>query len=286
MDKGAGVKGEDVPIEKLVPLHERKARSIGYNKILSSIKSIGLIEPLCVYQEGDRFVILDGFLRYRACRELGIPVVPCLVLPTKEAYTCNRMVNHLSQVQEHRMLRQSLTTIDEATIAKTLGLVTIKHRLKDNLLKRLHPAVIEAFDKKNLSLRMCAEDLIFVKPQYQAVILKEMQQAGDFSPAFVRTLILRAPDDMRVENGRRTTPWNRAPRQRATLTAKMDEAVRGYDFYAGLYRQYVSDLLTLCIYVRRLIGNKRVAAHMKSSHPELLERFQEIVFDTEGKKAT
>ena len=49
MDKGAGVKGEDVPLEALVPLHERSVRKSSFKKLRASIQAVGLIEPLCVY---------------------------------------------------------------------------------------------------------------------------------------------------------------------------------------------------------------------------------------------
>ena len=67
----------------LVPLHERTLdlqTSRGFRKILASIKELGLIEPLCVYQQNGLHVILDGYLRYRACQQLGVHVLPCLVL--------------------------------------------------------------------------------------------------------------------------------------------------------------------------------------------------------------
>lgn len=285
MDKGAGVKGEDVAVEMLVPLHERKAHPRGYHRLLSSIKAVGIIEPLCVYEEAGKYVILDGFLRYQACLKLGISTVPCLILPTKEAYTCNRMVNHLSPVQESRMLNQSLGTVEEETIAKALGLVSIRHRIKDKLLSQLHPQVVDAYDKKGLPLRVCAEEMTFVKPEYQAVVLKEMQKTGDFSAAHARTLIMRAPDEMRNEKKRAISPWIRGSEQKKELTAKLGEVEKRYEFYAGLYRQYVTDLLKLCIYVRQLISSKRILAYMKAHHPEMLDRFQEIIFETEGKKA-
>ncbi len=285
MDKGAGVKGEDVPLEKLVPLHERSVRKSSFKKIRSSIKAVGLIEPLCVYEELGRYVILDGYLRYRVCLELGVATVPCLVLPTKEAYTPNRMVNHLSAVQENRMLTQSLGTLEEETIARALGLASIKHRMKDWLLKQLHPDVISTFDRKNIPLRRCAKDLTFVKPEYQRVVLEEMEKAGDFSPAFARTLIVRAPDAMRNENGRRSTPWSRGEEAKTALAGKLDDAEKRYEFYAGLYRQYVADLLKLCMYVRRLVTSQAIAPFLKSQHPDMLDRFQEIIFETEGKEA-
>ncbi len=48
------VNGQDIPIEKLVPLNERRINlktNRGFHKIVSSIKTIGLIQPLCVYRE-------------------------------------------------------------------------------------------------------------------------------------------------------------------------------------------------------------------------------------------
>ena len=285
MDKGAGVKGEDVPIDNLVPLQKRKAKNQGYRKILASIKAIGLIEPLCVFEENGRFVILDGYLRYRACRELGVATVPCLILPTKEAYTPNRMVNHLSAKQEKRMLKQSLETIDEKTLSKALGLASIKQRLKRN--RQLHPEVVAALDQECIppGLGTCARELRYVKPEYQPVILKEMEKTGDFSPAYARTLILRAPDSMKNPKGTSKAPWNRRAEQKKELASKLEEAGRRYDFYADLYRQYVADLLKLCMYVRKLITNPPIASYMRSHHPELFGRFQEIIFETEGKVA-
>lgn len=285
IDKGAGVKGEDVPLAKLVPLRTRSANRRAYGRILASIKAVGLVEPLCVFQEADEYIILDGYLRYRACRELEIETVPCLILSIKEAYTYNRMVSHLSAVQENRMLHQSLSTLKEDTIAKTFGLASIKHRLKDSLLAKLHKDVIAAFDNKSIPLRMSAEELTYVKPEYQAVILKEMEKAGDYSAAFVRTLILRAPEEMKTDPGRRKSPWRRHPAQRKALATKLEEVEKQFDFCTGLYRQYVADLVKLCIYARRLVTNRRVAAHLKVHHAAILRQFEEIIFETEGKKS-
>jgi hypothetical protein len=286
MDKGAGVKGEDVPVSELVPLHKRWVRKSSFGKLRASIQAVGLIEPLCVYPEGGQYIILDGYLRYRACVELGVASVPCLILPTKEAYTPNRMVNHLSAVQENRMIAQSLGTLDEETLASALGIASIKHRINAKLLNQLHPQVISAFDEKNVPLRQCARDLTFVKPEYQLVVLEEMEKAGDFSPAYARTLIVRAPDLLRNENGRRSTPWSHGEVEKKNLASKLDDAEKRFDFYAGLYRQYVADLLKLCIYVRRLLTSKEIGAFLKAQHPDILERFQEIIFETEGKEAT
>lgn len=124
------VKGRDVKLSDLVPRTTRRIdlkKSRGYRKILFSIKSVGLVEPLCVYEEDGKYIILDGYLRYKACMELGIEKVPCLTYAVKDAYTFNRMVNPLSGFQEVRMLRKALEKLDESDIAETFGLKTIRY---------------------------------------------------------------------------------------------------------------------------------------------------------------
>src|SRR4051812_20669989 len=93
----------DIPIINLRPLRERKVSTREYGRILASIRTIGLIEPLIVYCDAQDYVILDGVQRYRALLEMGIEVVPCIVRKQREAFTGNRMVNRVSPVQEHRM---------------------------------------------------------------------------------------------------------------------------------------------------------------------------------------
>jgi hypothetical protein len=184
------------------------------------------------------------------------------------------------------MLKQALGAVSEEKIAQALGINSLRHRLKDQVLRQLHPEVVRAFDERNLPLRRCAKDLTLVKAEYQLTVLREMERAKDFNPAFARTLILRAPEDQRNDPGPRKNPWKEGEGVKEALATKLEEAERRYDFYSGLYRQYVTDLLRLCMYVRSLITNKRVGEHLQTQHPELLRRFQKILFETEGEEAT
>ena len=163
MDESQGL---DIPIIRLRPLRERKVPKRAYDKILASIKAIGLLEPLVVYPEGDDYVILDGAQRYRALQELGVEVVPCILGQRRETFTSDRMVNQVSPMQESRMIAKSLTELDEQTISATLGLGRIGHRIKKLLLKQLHPDVALAFDQCKIG-RTCAQELTYVKPQRQ-----------------------------------------------------------------------------------------------------------------------
>jgi ParB family transcriptional regulator, chromosome partitioning protein len=274
------VNGTDVPLTALAPLQERTnintKKHRGFQRILSSIEAIGLIEPLCVYPENGGYVILDGYLRYLACTELDIETVPCIVYKDKEAYTFNRMVNHLSGYQEIRMLRKSLETLDEKTIADTFGIKTIRHRLAPKLAEDLHPKVAQAFAKDLLG-KVAATEMACVSQPRQADMLREMKRVNDFSPAFIRALILKTPQDQRNPNRNPRQGWSDDRRRRQQLVARLEEAEKQHDFYTGLYRQYSADLLKIALYVRKAITTPAIRMYMEDHHATILEQLQTIV---------
>lgn len=278
MAKSPEPRGVDIPIIQLQPLNERKPLEHGFKRLIASIRSVGLIEPICVYKEGDHYMILDGYLRYLACIELGIDVLPCLVYKTKESYSFNKMVNRLSPVQENRMIRKSLEILDEKTISQALGLGSLTNRLKKTLLSKLAPEVAKEWDAGRIN-RSCAQSLAFVKPERQVVILTEMLKAGDFTPAFARAMVIQTPARLRAKfPANNKNPWDHED-VKQELLKRLNEIEERYDFYSGLYRQYVADLLKLCVYIRKLVTNERVRALMESRHPEILMAFNTILFE-------
>jgi len=278
--------GEDVDIEKLVPLKERDInlrKHRGYKRILSSISTIGLIEPLCVYKENSDYIILDGFLRYKALQQLGAKTAPCIIYSTKEAYTFNRMINKLSAVQESRMLRESLKKIDQNTVADVFGIKSIQYRLGTDLLSQLDQKIISAVDKSVMS-RRCAKELTYVKRPRQIEILQEMEKSEDHSISFARAMVIKTPAGMRNKTKKDKKPWHENSERKQMLVSKLEGVQKRYDFYTNLYRQYSADLLKLYIYVRKLITNDRVRTYLDINYPEILELFENIIFETEEKK--
>src|ERR1700733_2792785 len=199
----------DIPIIRLRPLRDRKITKREFDRILSSIKVVGLIEPLVVYPEGDDYVILDGVQRYRALLEMGVEIAPCILGKQREAFTGNRMVNRVSPVQEHRMIERSLGEVDEAAIAAALGVSSLGHRLKKTLLKQLHSDVAYAFDAGKIN-RVCAREFTYVKPHRQKEILQAMETYKDYSTTFVRTLVVKTPPHQREHRGRKHNPWDKS----------------------------------------------------------------------------
>ena len=273
--------GADIDIKKLVPLNTREinfAKNRGYQKILYTIKMIGLIEPLDVYKENGHYVILNGFLRFKALQELNVNPIPCLVHPDKEAYTYNKMVNKLSPIQESRMLQQALKTLDHGTMAQVFGVKSLRYRLGTGILNHLHPKVTDAVDNA-LITRGCAKELTYVTKERQNQILQEMKKTEDYSIAFARALIIKTPSSMRNQDKKKKKPWIEDSEKKQELVNKLETISKRYDFYSNLYRQYTTDLLKLYVYVRKLITNEKVRLYLEINFPEIYMQFENIVFE-------
>ncbi|MGE3182136.1 MAG: ParB/RepB/Spo0J family partition protein [Phycisphaerae bacterium] len=270
----------DIPIVKLIPRYERKVKKRDYERIAASILAVGLIEPLVVCPEGDGFEILNGHVRYQILLEMGVESVPCLVRNEKDGYTNNRMVSHLSPIQETRMIRKSLDELDEQTIAEALA-ITVSSRMHTSLLKELHPSVARAFDVGKIT-KACARELTYVKPKRQDAILSVMEHHNDFSIAFARALVLKTAPALRNKKIRGGNPWDTSERKKLDLLKALKEAEEKHDFYSSLYRQYSINLLKLVIYARTLISNKRVSAYLEENYPDVHLRFREIISRAEG----
>ena len=54
------------------------------DQIADSIENVGVIEPIIVVKNGDRYNILSGRHRFRACQQIGKTEIPCYVKETDE----------------------------------------------------------------------------------------------------------------------------------------------------------------------------------------------------------
>jgi hypothetical protein len=283
MNTPLNINGMDIPLTALKIIEQRETVNPkthrGYLRIRASIQAVGLIEPLSVYAEGGSYVILDGHLRFLACQELRIESVPCIVYPEKDAYTFNRMVSRLSGFQEMRMLRKSLETLDEHTIANVFGMQSIRYRLAPTLLAQLHPKVAEAFEADLLG-RVTARELACVKPERQVEILADMKRVNDYSPAFVRALILKTAPELRNPKRTPTRRWSEDKAKRRDLVKRLEDAEKQQEFYTRLYRQYSADLLKMALYVRKVITTPAVADYLKAHHETTFQELTAIALDT------
>ncbi|WAM33853.1 ParB/RepB/Spo0J family partition protein [Caldicellulosiruptor morganii] len=82
VQKDAGETIEEIEIDKIFPSEKQPRKIFDEDKIeelAQSIRSVGLIQPLIVRKEGEKFVLIAGERRLRACRLAGLKKVPCIV---------------------------------------------------------------------------------------------------------------------------------------------------------------------------------------------------------------
>jgi hypothetical protein len=101
-------------LENILPVRQIKdpqKTAARYKTILVSLKEVGLVEPLVVHPQKDvpeKFLLLNGHLRYFALKELGEKSADCIISNDDECYTYNSRVSRLAAIQEHRMITKAV----------------------------------------------------------------------------------------------------------------------------------------------------------------------------------
>ncbi|TYP06732.1 ParB/RepB/Spo0J family partition protein [Xenorhabdus doucetiae] len=137
----------DLDIKKLSPSKElitNVKQSVKYSQIKTSIKEIGLIEPIIVYLEnnGNTIKILDGHLRVEAMKELGFDKVASLISTLDDAYTPNKQVNRLTIIQEQKMLKLALERVSIEKLSSSLGISIETLRGRSQILNGIDSEVV------------------------------------------------------------------------------------------------------------------------------------------------
>ena len=143
----------DLPVESLLPLRPMTARITGsrkYARIATSIKKIGVIEPLAVTKadSSGRHLLLDGHLRLHAIMEEGKATAPCIIADDDEAFTYNKRVNRLATVQEHYMIQRALDRgVPASMIAAALGIDAKLVQRRSKLLDGIAPEAVDTAEE-------------------------------------------------------------------------------------------------------------------------------------------
>src|ERR1039457_5537921 len=125
---GFNSRGVTIPVGNILPVKQLKPivkTSQKYHQILSSVREVGIIEPLIVFPQNgksDTYMLLDGHVRLEVLKDLGQSHAPCLIATDDEAYTYNKRVNRIATIQEHVMILKAIKSgVSEERIAKVLN---------------------------------------------------------------------------------------------------------------------------------------------------------------------
>lgn len=162
-------------------------------EFVESIKRDGLLQPLTLGKNGgDKYVLLDGERRFRACKQLGMTEVECYIREDlsaqqqKEVPIITDLMKDLLPIGDKAVAIANLVNKElkftEEGIANMLG---IKPKIVKQLIKiaRLHPKSIQALNSGGINIDE-AEKLSQVgKEDIQIKMANEMAKGKDFFDA-------------------------------------------------------------------------------------------------------
>lgn len=99
----------EVPTDRIVanPYQPRQEPEHGLDELAASIREHGILQPLVVQPDGDRYVLIAGERRLRAAQRLGLPAVPVVVrTATQQQQLALALVENLQ--------RRNLNPVEEA----------------------------------------------------------------------------------------------------------------------------------------------------------------------------
>jgi len=250
-----------------------------YSQILSSIREVGLIEPpvVAVSQKSQEYLLLDGHLRIMALKELGVDRVSCLVSLDDEGYTYNKYIIRLSAVQEHKMIAKALTAgVSEEKLAKALNIDIRSLRTKKMMLDGICPEAVDLLKDKIISEKVFRV-LKKMKPPRQIRVAMLMNDQNRFGYIYAKSLLDGTSDDQLVEGAVKKRVSPAALEKRVRLE---EENISLSEDVRSLKEAYGSDMLNLTLlqaYLKRLLGNEKVANYLQTYHPVICDKFAEVV---------
>ena len=107
--------GRIVPIEQLDPNPDQPRQAMGdLSELMASIAEKGIIEPLIVRQQADRFQIIAGERRYQAAVQVGLHELPVVIRDVDDGEMLE--ISIIENIQ-----RKDLTPFEEAEAIRSLG---------------------------------------------------------------------------------------------------------------------------------------------------------------------
>ena len=142
----------EIDVDKNQPRKEFDQEKL--NELADSIKEHGIIQPIIVRKNGDRFIIIAGERRFRAARAAGMEKVPVIIRddidirslelslieniqrenlnPIEEARAIERLISEYGYTQAEAAERLSKS---RSTLANALRLLTLSKKIQDDLYR-------------------------------------------------------------------------------------------------------------------------------------------------------
>lgn len=103
---------KSIDIALITPNRNQPRKDFDEEKMIelaNSIKQYGVLQPIILYKEKDKYVIIAGERRYRACKIANIKKIPCIIKTTN----CKKDISAVALIEN--IQRENLKFTEEAT---------------------------------------------------------------------------------------------------------------------------------------------------------------------------
>lgn len=275
-------------ITPLKDLNPRVRATAKYRQIATSLRHVGLIEPLVVFQSADnKYWLLDGTLRYDILKAEGlVSEARCLLATDDESYNYNKRVNYLPPIAEHTMILKALANgVTELRIAEALDVDVAAIRKKRDLLDGICKEAAELLKDK----RVTGDGFTYLrkmKPVRQIYAAEMMIASNNYSTRFVRGLLaVSKPEDLVNPD----EVYKRARRSSVNHQSVMEQGSDALiEDMKMVQKSYTGDLLSLTIaagYLTRMLENVKIERHLLKHHPDMLQAVRDVLEAVNEEKA-
>lgn len=252
-------------------------RTDTYQRIATSIKYVGIIEPLVVLPATKGQYVLEGNTRLDILVMTNTPTVKCLLATANDAYTYNKRVNYIPPIAQHHMILKALEHVSEERIASVLNLSVAAIRAKRDLLNGICPEAVEILRNERVGEAAFAV-LRRMKPLRQIDVAHLMVSAHKFTGSFARALLDGTREEFLV-SPLKPPVCDTTAEQRAMIEQETEDLLKHFKSIQESYGNDVLNLTTSCCYVRKLLANSRVRRYLTKHHPDTLAALEQLLSD-------
>ena len=272
----------ELPIARLLPtrpLPDNFRKGQKFPQIATSIKDVGLIEPIIVSKADPKsglHMILDGHLRVEALKDQERETVTCLVVLDDEGFTYNKRVSRLATIQEHFMILRAVERgVSEERLAKALNLDIKSIRAKRNLLDGICVEVVEMMKDKHFGAEMMRH-LRKMKPSRQIEAAELMVSLNNYSNSYAAALLAATPVEQLLDPEKPKKFKGLSAEQVSRMEQEMSLV---HSRFKAIEQSYGADVLNMVVtrgYIARLLANDAVVKFLQTNYPDFLTEFRAI----------
>lgn len=270
-------------LAKILPSRQLKPvvrLSQKYQQVLSSVRELGIIEPLVVFPQNGKqgnYLLLDGHVRLEALKQLGMVEARCLIATDDEAFTYNKRINRIATIQEHNMILAAIKSgVSEERIARVLNVNVKSIREKRDLLDGICKEAVEILKNRHLAPGVFGV-LKKMKPMRQIEAAELIAAANNLSVPFCKALLAATKPEMLVNPGNKKPVEGLAPEQVAKIEKEMDQMQRNLKLIEQTHGDQVLNLVLARGYLGKLFANSRVVKYLGQNHGDIYRELKSIV---------